>query len=380
MANGIQGLLADPAANLALGLLSAGGPSTQPVSLGQGLAMGAQMASEREREALRNEALRQEMRSRQRREKALERLPGLLGERTMAQGPGTQVRSDDPLGVNVDVPGRRGMIPTTNTPEGQQELMGLLGQIAPEQVTASLLSPQQQQRAEPAPVRIARVLADPNESQEVKQSIREQLESRGMDEQLANMLKTLQIQQLQGELQSAEKEGERNEVEARISVLNADEALKEAVQINDRLRGTAGETGLGFNELRRMALGPLSLLVGAFGGDEQRARQVAADVQRFEQLTTREGLQALFSGQVNAGTLTDSKMTNYLRTKPGLNRLPETNAEILADMLQDNLDRATTLGIELPDRRATEQLIETLRSRGEDSEGPQVVDFNDLPE
>lgn len=104
----LEGLLsgADPIGNLGLGLLSASGPSFVPQSFGQVLASGVNFASQRQMEAVRNQALRDQLAEQKRRSEALQRLPGLLGG---AEAP------------------------------SEQELIGLLGTIAPDAVVSGLL-------------------------------------------------------------------------------------------------------------------------------------------------------------------------------------------------------------------------------------------------
>lgn len=77
----LEGLLsgADPMGNLGLGLLAASGPSAMPQSLGQVLASGMQFASERQRAAMQNDALREQMAEQKRRADASQQLTGLLG-------------------------------------------------------------------------------------------------------------------------------------------------------------------------------------------------------------------------------------------------------------------------------------------------------------
>lgn len=378
---GLQGLLSgsNPLSNLGIGLLAASGPRPQgTANFGSRLGEAAQFAQQRQQMAMQNEMMRQAMLQRQRQQQAQQQIQGILSAPE-------RVPQGQPL------PPGQGVMATRD--QRQPELMGLLAQAAPEQFNATMIQGllgQQQERAEPAPVRIARILADPNESQEVKDAIQQQINSSDDSEQIANTLRLLQVHELQRQLDMEQDQKARERTAGRISVLNADEALREAATINQRLRGTIGETGLGFNELRERMAGPWAAFVGLFGGDAQQARQVAADMQRFEQLTTREGLQSLFSGQVGAGTITNSKMDTYLTTKPSLNRLPETNSQIIADMLQDNLDSAEVLGISMPGRAQTEQLIETLRSTGQ-KESPRpsperaptsrrVIDFSELPQ
>lgn len=135
IAQGLPGLLSDgsPLLDLGIGLLSSSGPSTDPRagSFGASLADAMQFASERQRQTLVNQLLREQMTARQRQQQALARLPGLLSDTSVAEAAPTQIRSDDSLGLNVDIPGRQSLVPRTSTPGGRRELLGLLPDVAP---------------------------------------------------------------------------------------------------------------------------------------------------------------------------------------------------------------------------------------------------------
>lgn len=362
-----EGLLAgglnSPLMNIGAGLLSVAGPSYEPQSMGQGLARGIQLAQSGQGRALQNQLIRDKIAENQRRRQASERLQGLLVP------PGTGE-------ARIPQPG-----------DEQRQMLGLLAQVAPEQVAQGLLGQMfPQERAEPSDIRTLRAIGIDPQSEDGQKIILDRLKASGVAmEQLDAMLKTLQIRSLQDDMQKAQTEKERTEVGARISTLNSIDRIREAAEINARMRGTMAETGMGFNELRQAAAGPMAFLTRMFGGDEARARQTAADMGRFEQLTRREAISDLFSGQAAAGTLTDAKMRTYLQTKPGFDQLPETNNRIFADMLKDSLDSATQLGISVSDREDVEALIKTLR-RGEEKpqsstrKSSRVIDFNSLPE
>lgn len=146
MANGnfrqrLEGLLsgASPIGNLGLGLLAASGPSTTPRSFGQVLAQASQFASERQRAAMQNQAMRQALEDSQSRREAMQQLPGLLAQTTVAQAPSTQQITGIGGEAVGRIPGRQGLIPTVQTPEGQQQLMGLLAQANPQDFSRDLI-------------------------------------------------------------------------------------------------------------------------------------------------------------------------------------------------------------------------------------------------
>lgn len=141
MANGfvnrLQGLLSgqNTLGNLGLGLLAFSGPSAQPRSFGQVLAGGAQFASDRQRQAMENEAMRQELLASKRQQAALQGIPGLLSQQT-------HVPVSAPIGL-MNVEGgmdmidatRRQAVPTVSTPQGKQQLFELMMQANPQAAT-----------------------------------------------------------------------------------------------------------------------------------------------------------------------------------------------------------------------------------------------------
>lgn len=328
MANGLlSNVMGNPMFNMGVGLLSASGPSTTPVSTGQALGQGVQFAQNAQQTAMRNQLVRSRLEQDARRRAATQKLGGLLGG------------------------GEQG------------STLGLLAEIAPQQVAQGLIGQMfPQERAETSLVRNMRAAGIDPKSEEGQGIVRQNLAGQGTNDQLDQMLKTMQIQNMQQERREAQTTRQRERADAKISVIGGVERLREVAQINDRLQGTLGETGLGANELRSLAAGPISALTSALGGDAQRARQVAADLGRFEQLTTNEAVSSLFGGEVSAGTITDAKLGTFLKTKPGSSQLPETNRRIIADMLQSKLDSAEKLGIAIPDRDAVKAEIERLRN------------------
>lgn len=331
-----EGFLSSPfLSNLGAGILAANQNGARlPSAIGQGLLA----ANRGQREALQNQLIRSRLTSEKQKRDASAQLQGLLA------------------GGNVD--------------PSDPRVMGLLAQISPEGVAQGLLGQRfATRRPDSVLARLEAAGIDP-QSPEGQELIRQSIGGGGNKELLDAMLKTLQIQGLQRDLDTATTEKDRKRTTGRISVINSIDRTREAAELNRRLRGTFAETGLGFNELRTQGTNLLPFLTEFFGGDSERARAVTRDVQRFQQLTTTEALQSLFGGQVSAGTITDTKLNTFLTTKPGIDRLPEVNNKIFADMLQSSLDSADNLGISLPDREAIEAEIEALRGTQETTTVP----------
>lgn len=340
-----QGLLSDalsnPLTNIGVGLLSSSGPSLVPHSIGQGLAQGFQLAQSAQQQSLRNQVLRDQLAQRSQKQAAAQKLQGLLGDQ----------------------------------PNGQ--MLGLLAEMAPGATAQGLLSqmfPRSNSTLEL--LKAANINPDSKEGQDI---IRRKLT--GGPEQLDATLKLLQIQKATSEAANARSEKERTQARSKFSIVSGLDRLKEVARLNSELEGTLGETGMGFNELRAKAFGPASLV-------DPTLRQAGANLQRLEQLTKKEAISELFAPEVKAGQMTDTKLNTFLRTKPGIDVLPEVNAPIIADMLQAKLNSADAAGIEVPDRANVEKLIADLRKKGAGKYSPgarapsesKVLNFNELPE
>lgn len=132
--DGIGGLLVEgnPMFDIGLGLLAASGPSAQPPSLGQAFAHAAQFASGRGAERLKLESERSRLR-------AQGQLGRLLTDTTTLQGPSRDVQGMGGESIG-SVPGAKAQVPRIATAEGRREAFGLLGEIAPDQITGGLLA------------------------------------------------------------------------------------------------------------------------------------------------------------------------------------------------------------------------------------------------
>ena len=201
----------------------------------------------------------------------------------------------------------------------------------------------------------------------MKAEVRAQLEAddngiEGLKSQVELQLASLQLAENQRKQEETASEAERTRLRGENSVLRSVQNLTEISDINDRLREVrAAQPGIGFESIRRAAAGPIVAFANLLGIDEADARQVASDIQRLDQLTNREGLEQLFSGLVNAGTLTNDKVARFLETKPSFENLPEVNDKIVADMLQDVLAAAGEMEVSLDNRELVESRIQRLR-------------------
>lgn len=175
----LDGALNNPLINIGLGLLSAGGPSDRPVSIGQGLGQGVQLAQGAQQQNLRNQLIRSRLEDDSRRRGASAKLSGLLGG------------GDNPtLGLLTDIaPGA--------------VAQGLIGQAFPNRRPDSVLSRLQAAGISP-------------QSEEGRKLITNSIGGGAASEQLDILLKGLQVQSAQEKLTQGreEKSSEKATIES----------------------------------------------------------------------------------------------------------------------------------------------------------------------
>ena len=214
----------------------------------------------------------------------------------------------------------------------------------------------------------------------------------GADDELRRTLQTLQVEALDRQAREAESDSQRKDIAAKQSVFNTIETLDRLVELNDFLsQQPLARTGIGFDRLRTAAAGPVTAFASILGiEDKGRAAQIAASLQEFDQLSTKEALEDLFSGQMAVGTVTNQRLSAALRTKPGVNLLPEVNNRVFAAMYKAALDSAEQLGVGI-DRDHYLEVVKRLRGKDDtgaietDNEGApnasgNVIRFEDLPD
>ncbi len=327
MSERFEGLLGNPMFNIGLGLLGAG--LSRPETLGQGLLGGMQAGSQMQHAALRNQMHRDQMEQ-------------------MAHQRDAQAR----LGAGV----------SSGEITDEQELMGLLAQAAPEQFAQGLLGQVfPQERAEPSFVRMVRALEDPSLDDEQRELLRNHLvaDPSSTDEMLRALDVQLRGMRLQQEQRQLDRE-DRDEREARgdliVSVRGDLNAARELAELNDRLAGTALETGMPASELRRLVASGGAAVGRALGIDTSEAQQLVADFDRFEKLSTDFGLKSA-QRMFDRGQITNLQLQAVRDASVSPFVAPDANRRVIADMVDLLLTSADRADIEIADRERFERLL-----------------------
>ncbi|MEQ8193721.1 MAG: hypothetical protein RIB59_04450, partial [Rhodospirillales bacterium] len=246
-------LISNPLFNFGIGVLAASGPSTKPVSFGQGLLGGLQAAQGAQRQKVANQLVRARLEQQAKQSKA----QGLLGELISKQSLLTQGAGR--VGPTTQAADR---LASGQSPEqalgGDQktQLLGLLADAAPEQFTQSLLGhllpAPAKERSETGLVRNIRAAGIDPQSEEGRNLIKQNIiKNGGTIDQLDAVLKTLNIKKIQADLAKESRTERVNQKRAEIGVINTLEAVKRMAKLNDELEGTFLESGATFSDARR---------------------------------------------------------------------------------------------------------------------------------
>jgi hypothetical protein len=247
--NKLRGLLENPAFNLGIGLLSAGGASPIPMSSGQRIAQGVQFAQGAQQQGLSNELLRQRISDEAHARSQIDRFSSLLG---------------------------------SGMPIEQNQMLGLLGQIAPAATVQSLLNPNQP-RALPPEIRIAEYLNNPNVDPEIKATVLSQIERGAQSDELGLQIEQARLAQLDRQAVEDKRIRRRDQVIVGNSIDGSFEELEKLVKANNVLRDTVFRPGNPFNEgMAAVSAGTRAAMeaVGLEGPDVDAALTALSDLKK----------------------------------------------------------------------------------------------------
>lgn len=371
----LAGLLGNPMLNIGTGLLAASGPSMQPKGFGQVLGEGMQFASQRQAQQMQLQAMREEMQAKRERQEAMQQLQGLIA------------------------PNEQGVMPM-QTPEGQQQMLGLLGQVAPEAMAQGLMA---QVFAQPDQPRLPASMQEfsalyPGVDVGTPEGREMYLAHQMNKDPTGAVMKEAQLELLMQQLQDAresrlarQESAAEERAATRREVVYDLRKLEEMAELNDRLRGTLVESGRSFSDLRRVAVDGWQGIKEMFGGDATQQQQMKDDYDRFSKLTTDFVIGSL-DRLAGTGTLTDAKFGALMDASASIGASPGANDLVIADLIEGLLDAAELEGFDVPRFDQRRDLARRLRSSGRppappappapqsQGETPSVIDWNQLPD
>jgi hypothetical protein len=355
----LQGLL-NPGMlmDLGTGLLSQSGWSATPQSMGQAMGGAMQFANSRQADRLAMEAARQKIEQEKKKTDAMNQIQGLLA-------------------VPPPTPGQVPGVPAIQTPAGQAQLLGLLGQAAPDMLAQSLATQLFQKPEAP------RYTSDMNEFMAVSGL---QPGSPGFMEGYTKFLSTkagaeadpvqgqllqAQLAQSQVELANAleERAARQNQAatDKRQTQLRLGTDLEHLVKIAERtekLEGTILETGLPLGDFRRGAVGFTALVQDLAGRDSAKAKELTQAHDDLNKLLNDFTMDT--ASRFSNGAMTDSKLSMLSQSFASMKANPGTNLMVVGDTINGYLDAAEIDGITIPNADKYRALAAKLL--GEESE------------
>jgi len=314
-----------------------------------GLLAGPAIRNTTERRTLENQARRAELRRLSRQDRARSELRGLLEDNTTLQGPTTEIPLLNPDGgaTPLQIPGRRASVPTINTQGGQRELMGLLAEVAPDEVARSMLATPPA-RSETSLVRNLRAAGIDPASQEGRDIILQQLRGQGASEdvikQIQLQMTALQLDEMRREREEKERTRDQQRKGLERSLQTGVSDIIDMTESVRELKGTFLQPGLPGGDFRRNAAAVTGAVRGAFGGDPSELQD---NIRRYDLLNKK--LSGLIIDTLDrfGGTMTDAKFRTLQEASATTDISPEAIESILQDLGDIYSQQAVDEGIEV---------------------------------
>lgn len=309
-----------------------------------------------------NDELAYRVEQRERRNQALDDLPGLLGPQNLGIDSNDQV-----LPLPPEVAQRQ-------EGERQRDILMALRDAAPQQFAGTVLNntmaaPRAEERRT-AVMKEMEALGFPLTQEGFQQYQAAKAGPVTQDQQLDRMLKQFQIKALQD---SANRDAAERQEQVAKQGTSINSALNAAIRLSDankNLEGSALESGGVGLDLRRSAVSlfgdALSFLGDlGVGGLDKAAAEAQENVKDFDSIKKESAvLQGKLISAMNAEGITVTRAAQKLieSQTPGSDISPGTNDSITKVLMQEMLAEADAKGIPLADRDAFEQRLQELNA------------------
>jgi len=323
--------------DLAMGLLSAAGPSVQPRGFGQVLAEATQFASDRDRARARNEFVRMHMESAKRKQKAMQKLPQVMSSPTVEGTP--FATGNSLLGT--------GTAPLMTAEQKNSRVMETLAEAAPEQMTAGLFGQMfPSQSGRPGIEQKVAALASVLDRQPTEDEVLS-LAGVGGSGDIGDLLKRYQVFEYETKFAKEAEEKERNLRSVKVNLGNTIKRADKMLGYLDKLEGTALATGSTGLDLRKGAVALQAEIESMFGKDSAESRSLVSALDSFNKEASGFAIDLLDSLQ----SVSTNKTFDVLResiASAGIS--PQSNRRVIAEVIQSALDEAEIQGIEIPNK------------------------------
>lgn len=335
----IQGLLGNPAFNMGIGLLAAGGNRRGPkVSFGQGLAEASQYANQQQAQFQQLQAQRQALQQNQRQQQAVKQLTGLLGQPNAASVP-PMIR-------------RPGAIQAQ-----QNQLQGLLAQINPQQFTSSMIQSQFAQQSPQTSAKYADYIAMGGVPGDM-QAFQEFLNPRDPEEDARLALLSAQLNEQIQQNQTRTQEAATTRATLEAGIESGINDMVKLFDVNNKLDNTFLQSGLGAADQRRGLSGLYEAGLNLFGGDTSKVENLNQNFDLFKKISTdfANNSMARLSGSGSNFRLQATMDANANQAAA-----PAANRFVIASNLQELLTQARANNITLP-KEVVDQAREIINS------------------
>lgn len=343
MADGILSRIGDAVSSpVAQGLLGAAAFGFNPAL---GLLAAPALRTQRERAQMENQAAREQLKQQQRARTAMQQLP-----RAMGSAPPTLL--DPQTGQAMAQPGAQ--------QQYQQRMMGLLGQIAPQDVARGVLGTMMpgEQRAAPSDIRTMQALGLPLTAEGYQQF--QQMQGGDIDD----LLKRLQAEEIISERERAAEDRQQEGAREQMSISQTLNRGEEMLNLNEQLEGTWLEPGRFGAEERAPLASLFGEIAGGFGFDEtsERQQQNVDASAKFKKASADFviGIMDRMEGNVS-----NMKLQQIRDASAGLGTSPAANRAIVGNILETTLQEADIGNIDLGgERERFEALLERIKGGG----------------
>lgn len=310
-----------------------------------------------------------------------ERRPGVFERMTRAAGPGSLLNfigdvrygpreeerlANEALRENLRARQRLPGVLSGEDPATQEEMLGLLGAIAPDEVAGGLLGqffPEQSRT--PTPVIQAAQFAHPDDPAAQRDFVMENFRREGADDQtmrrLEVELRMLQLDEARRQREQSQETEERARRETAVAVRTDIQRARRLARTNRELAGTFLGPGQVLPDLRRSGTAAFIEGMEALGFDQSDRRRILTLRDNFNKDAANFLIESLDRMQ-GTGTITNQKFEALRAGVADLGTSPQTNAAIIADGLEALLVAAEIEDVSGVDHDEIRTLIQELRA------------------
>lgn len=262
----------------------------------------------------------------------------------------------------------------------KSEALGLLAEVAPDEIVGGLLSEtlptRSEERAEPADLRMMERLGIPLtiENYAKFKSVGGAQGVSLLDQaQLAKIL--LDIKGMTGDRAAADEDKRRKRLTAQTTIGRNLTDIEDALELVDQVEGTFLETGIPFGDARRGILSGSRAVMNAFGLDKP---EMGDTLDAYDKLNKTLNRLVISRDTGALGTLTDSKLALVQDAMGSTKVSPTALRSVLLDAANGMLDEAAIQEYEIGDRAGFEERFGARRKQKRKAPGKPLVDVPKL--